>query len=445
MGMMIYLLKANVLLAVFYGFYRLFFTGDTFFGWRRAVLLLLMAAAVVLPLADIGGWVESHQATANLQEVYREVMLPTVTVTGEVARFPWLRLFSSLYIIGVAALLGRMAWQLASIVRLLRTTPEGATMQGEPLWGEVSLHYLSDATCPFSFFRWIFVNPKAQTEEQLQEIMIHERTHVEQWHSLDILLTELLTAFCWMNPFVWLLRREVRLNLEFLADERVVAAGSERKAYQYHLLGLAYGKNVATISNNFNVLPLKLRIKMMNKKRTNSWLRAKYLLLVPVVGVALVACNLDKKSAEPATAEEQAAQSDSAAGKPVMVPVVVDETPAQDEGQAAESVVEGKVFDVVEQMPAFPGGMEKLMSFLQNNVKYPKQAQEKGTQGRVIVQFVVNTDGSIDKPKVVKSVDALLDNEALRVVKMMPKWQPGKQNGEAVRVKYVLPVTFRLQ
>ena len=123
-------------------------------------------------------------------------------------------------------------------------------MQGEPLWGEVSLHYLSDATCPFSFFRWIFVNPKAQTEEQLQEIMIHERTHVEQWHSLDILLTELLTAFCWMNPFVWLLRREVRLNLEFLADERVVAAGSERKAYQYHLLGLAYGKNVATISNN---------------------------------------------------------------------------------------------------------------------------------------------------------------------------------------------------
>ena len=85
------------------------------------------------------------------------------------------------------------------------------------------------------------------------------------------------------------------------------------------------------------------------------------------------------------------------------------------------------------------------MSFLQNNVKYPKQALEKGTQGRVIVQFVVNTDGSIDKPKVVKSVDALLDNEALRVVKMMPKWQPGKQNGEAVRVKYTIPVSFRLQ
>ena len=85
------------------------------------------------------------------------------------------------------------------------------------------------------------------------------------------------------------------------------------------------------------------------------------------------------------------------------------------------------------------------MSFLQNNVKYPKQAQEKGTQGRVIVQFVVEKNGTISETKVVKSVDALLDNEALRVVKMMPKWQPGKQNGEAVRVKYVLPVTFRLQ
>lgn len=445
MGMMIYLLKANVLLAVFYGFYRLFFTGDTFFGWRRLALLVLMLAAVLLPMADIGGWVESHQATANLQEVYREVMLPTVTITGQEGRFPWLRLFTFIYIAGVTMLLMRMAWQLASIVRLLRTTPEGKTMQGEPLWGNISLHYLSDATCPFSFFRWIFVNPKAQSEEQLQEIMIHERAHVEQWHSLDIVLAELLTAFCWMNPFVWLLRREVRLNLEFLADERVVAAGSERKAYQYHLLGLAYGKNVATISNNFNVLPLKLRIKMMNKKRTNNWLRAKYLLLVPMVGVALVACNLDKKSAEPATAEEQAAQTDSTAGKPVMVPVVVDETPAQDEGQTAESVVEGKVFDVVEQMPAFPGGMEALMNFLQNNVKYPKQAQDKGTQGRVIVQFVVNTDGSIVEPKVMKGVDALLDNEALRVVKMMPKWKPGKQNGKAVRVKYTIPVSFRLQ
>ena len=431
---MVYLLKVNVLLAVFYGFYRLLFTRDTFFVWRRVVLLLMAAAALTIPLADLSWWVASHEQTANLAEVYQEVMLPTVTITGTEARFPWLRLFTLLYMCGVGVLLARLAWQLTTIVRMMRSAEQAAD----------KVFRLKDSTCPFSFFRWIFVNPQAQSEEQLQEIMTHERAHVEQWHSLDIVLMELLAILCWMNPFAWLMRREVRLNLEYLADERVVAAGSERKAYQYHLLGLAYGKNVATVCNNFNVLPLKLRIRMMNKKRTNNWLRSKYLLMVPVIGVALVACNLDKKTAEPATAEEQAL-GDSAAEKPLMVGVTVDGTPAQDEVQAEESVVQGKVFDVVEQMPEFPGGQQELMNFLMKNIKYPKEATDKGTQGRVIVQFVVDKDGSVVEPKVVKSVSPELDQEALRVIKMMPKWQPGKQNGEIVRVKYVVPVSFRLQ
>ena len=413
---MVYLLKVNVLLAVFYGFYRLLFTRDTFFVWRRVVLLLMAAAALTIPLVDLSWWVASHEQTANLAEVYQEVMLPTVTITGTEARFPWLRLFSLLYLGGVGVLLARLAWQLTTIVRMTRSAEQSAD----------KVFRLKDSTCPFSFFRWIFVNPQAQSEEQLQEIMTHERAHVEQWHSLDIVLMELLAIACWPNPFVWLMRREVRLNLEYLADERVVEAGSERKAYQYHLLGLAYGKNVATVCNNFNVLPLKLRIRMMNKKRTNSWLRAKYLLLVPVIGVALVACNLDKKTAEPATAAEQA-QADSAAGNPLMVGVTVD------------------VFDVVEKMPEFPGGQQELMNFLMKNIKYPKEATDKGTQGRVVVQFVVNKDGSVVEPTVVKSVSPELDQEALRVVKMMPKWQPGKQNGEVVRVKYTVPVSFRLQ
>ena len=129
----------------------------------------------------------------------------------------------------------------------------------------------------------------------------------------------------------------------------------------------------------------------------------------------------------------------------MLVGVTVDGTPAQDEAKAEGSVVQGDVFDVVEQMPEFPGGQQELMNFLMKNVKYPKVAQDKGTQGRVILQFVVNKDGSVVEPTVVKSVSPELDQEALRVIKMMPKWQPGKQNGEVVRVKYTIPVSFRLQ
>ena len=107
--------------------------------------------------------------------------------------------------------------------------------------------------------------------------------------------------------------------------------------------------------------------------------------------------------------------------------------------------VENKVFDVVEQMPSFPGGQQALMDYLSNNVKYPVVAQENGVQGRVVVSFVVEKDGSITDVKVVKSVDPSLDKEAARVVKSMPRWIPGKQNGSAVRVKYNVPVSFKLQ
>ena len=106
---------------------------------------------------------------------------------------------------------------------------------------------------------------------------------------------------------------------------------------------------------------------------------------------------------------------------------------------------ENKVFDVVEQMPSYPGGMGALMQYLSSNIKYPVIAEENGIQGRVICTFVVEKDGSITDVKIAKSVDPSLDKEAVRVVKSMPKWIPGKQNGSAVRVKYTLPVTFRLQ
>ena len=110
-----------------------------------------------------------------------------------------------------------------------------------------------------------------------------------------------------------------------------------------------------------------------------------------------------------------------------------------------EEVEEQQIFQVVEEMPEFPGGMGECMKFLGKNIKYPTISQENGVQGRVIVQFVVNRDGSIVDPVVVRGVDPYLDKEALRVISMMPKWKPGKQRGKAVRVKYTVPVMFRLQ
>ena len=180
----------------------------------------------------------------------------------------------------------RFFWQLVSIVRLrskCRTTDINGT----------KVYLLESDEGPFSFFNWIFINPTKHNRQETDEIMTHELAHCRQLHSVDILFTELFAIVFWANPFVWLLKREVRLNLEYLADNNVLAGGTDSKKYQYHLLGLAYRKNVATISNNFNVLPLKKRIKMMNKKRTKRIAKVKYALYIPLAAALLVVSNIE--------------------------------------------------------------------------------------------------------------------------------------------------------
>jgi protein TonB len=140
-----------------------------------------------------------------------------------------------------------------------------------------------------------------------------------------------------------------------------------------------------------------------------------------------------------AEVEETTIASTEELGQQVEIKYVA---PVEEEEEPEENVI----FEVVEEQPEFPyGGMSGLMQYLSKNIKYPPIAQENGTQGRVIVQFVVNRDGSIVDAKVMRGVDPYLDKEALRVIKMMPKWSPGKQRNKPVRVKYTVPVMFRLQ
>ena len=139
--------------------------------------------------------------------------------------------------------------------------------------------------------------------------------------------------------------------------------------------------------------------------------------------------------------DSQVEESTIQASDDTQAAVEVKYTPVEVE---EEEVEEQQIFQVVEEMPEFPGGMGECMKFLAKNIKYPTVAQENGVQGRVIVQFVVNSDGSIVDPQVVKPVNPYLDKEALRVVSAMPKWKPGEQRGKKVRVRFTLPVTFRL-
>jgi TonB family protein len=475
-----------------------------------------------------------------MADLYADIVLPEFTITPEQATSDWKTLL--LQTVGFAywgmviVLAIRFFIQLAGIIRLAFRCQKAKI-------GNTNVHLLRQASGTFSFFHWIFIHPTSHTEDELSEILTHEQTHANQWHSIDVLVSEIVCIFCWFNPFAWLMKREIRTNLEYLADNRVLETGHDSKAYQYHLLGLSHHKAAATIYNSFNVLPLKKRIKMMNKKRTREIGRTKYLMFLPLAALLMIISNIEavaRTTKEMAKDVIEAVEENLASNATTPEMEVATETapletpvPQQDkdklmnykgvvvdkDGKAVEgaeffidedhklpqgqSYITGKngnfsfkafdnakmiviwkkdgkmmglpvavnkennsnmkivmdrewlnppaddpdnpVFEVVEQMPEFPdGGMSGLMQFLSKNIRYPVNAQKNGTQGRVTVQFVVNADGSISNIGIIRGVDPELDGEAVRVISTMPNWKPGMQKGKAVRVKYTVPVMFRL-
>ncbi len=452
---MIYLVKINIAIIVLFGFYKLIFSNDTFFAWRRATLFGIYLTAILIPGLDFSHWVSSNTDMTFMADAYAENVLPEVSVSPR-ASDGWnvLTWLAWTYGAVVALLMLRFVRQLLSIAKLKK---DCATFE----LNGIRIHKLTKDEGPFSFFNLIFVNPEKHKPNELEEILMHEQTHCRQWHSADILFTELFAIAFWINPFTWLLKREVRINLEFIADNRTLATGFDSKQYQYHLLGLTYKKNVATISNNFNVSPLKKRIKMMNKKRTKGIGKARYALFVPLIAALLLVSNIETVAREMTRTVNNIpelsdlTQKVSNVFKKVQTEInttnatkTVAPLPTDNTTEAMKKADEEapgkpkKAFNCPEVMPTFPGNINV---WIMKNMTYPEQAVKQKQQGRVIVKFIVSETGEINNPEIIRGVSPLLDAEALRVVKAMPKWNPGKQNGKAVRTYYAVPITFKLE
>ena len=428
--MALYLLKVNIALAILYIAYRLLFREDTFFRLRRGALLSIYLIAFLSPLPDLSGWLSEQGNVSNLVGIYSELLPKETPLAADPAAdsFLWEELgwhvLQVVWLTGIALLLFRCLAELVTLVRLHRRCRK-VTRNGIPI---CLLPYEEE---PYSFFRWIFIPQTSGSETGIDDILVHEATHARQWHSLDILLGEAVCILCWFNPFAWGLKREIGINHEYLADEEVMRAGFNKKAYQYHLIGVKHPQlAIANLYNHFSVLPLKRRIKMLNKRRTRSVGKVKYLALLPLAAGLLLVNNIDAMAR--VVNEKVAAIIQPKPVETVAAPVAV--TPDDD-----------KVYEVCDEMPMFPGGPGALLQFIAKNVKYPADAIESKTEGRVSTCFIVEKDGSISNVEVLRSVSPSLDAEAVRVIKAMPKWTPAKDKGKVVRVKYTVPVTFRLQ
>ncbi len=428
----IYFLKVNIALAVFYITYRLIFHKDTFFQLRRFTLLAFFAIALIYPFWEIN---EQVKTSIDIQPI--TVNLPEILVSAsETAAFPWTDFLFYGYLSVGGLLLLRFVIQLSAIFRIIKDS-KTAIINGK------QVHLLKKQASPFSFFKWIFIHPQGYKEEEVHEIITHETVHQQQWHSLDVIICELFTAFCWINPFVWLLGKEIRNNHEYIADDAVVRSGFNTKNYQYHLLEFTNYKTTAVLYNYFNVLSLKNRINMMNKKRTNSSAKVKYLLLLPLT-VALV--FLGNNSAEASNlAKKTAMVSDNKSTLNIKIVDGPTESDNMSQDEKKYKTADGEeVLTVCDELPIFPGGMQKLFQYLGENIQYPEEAQKNEIEETIILAFFILKDGSVSEIKVLKGENELLKKEAIRVVEAMPKWTPGKQKGEPVNVRYVMPVSFKL-
>ena len=280
-----YFFQASLVTAAFQLFYKLLLRRDTFFKWSRSYFVFAVISSFALPFIDVSSLFQNSTPKVLIEYIPN---LSFADLQTSRQTDYWQLFLSSLLYAGIAVMFIRLMIQMLALKKLRRNK---AITQKE----NIKIVLLNEQVNPFSFFNEIYINPSLHSDQELEEIIKHEQFHVEQNHTLDILLGEFLTIVFWFNPFAWLLKNEMKQNLEFLTDKLVLQSGIDAKHYQYNLLKVSGLQNNIAAANHFHFLKLKNRIIMMNKKQTNPYHAIKYLLLVPVVTLLLMAFSERKQ------------------------------------------------------------------------------------------------------------------------------------------------------
>ncbi len=425
----IYQIKVGICLIAFYLLWKLLLSRETFHRFNRVALLTVMALAFVLPWVKLSLDVSTPVA-GGMVMLEEMIVTPTGAVQPHQVAQTWsvINIANVLYFIGVVSVL---VWLLHSQWSLHRLLKRG---RREQMPDGITLHVVLGDQTPFSYFRHIVINEQDYRDNP-REILTHEHAHISLRHSWDVLFVELVKLFQWWNPAAWLLCRELKQVHEYEADMAVLNQGVDAKQYQLLLIRKSVGDQLFSMANNFNYQSLKKRIRMMTMNKSSRWKTLRALAVVPVIALALLAFANTKSVAAVVVNQQSKVTPTSQVVKANAEAQVTDESAPQSK----------KVYRSVDQMPQFPGGEAGLMRYLQSNINYPANAAMNNIGGRVILQFVVEKDGHIGEVKVVRSIDPEIDAEAVRVVKSLPDFIPGRQDGEPVAVWYTIPVSFKVQ
>jgi TonB family protein len=427
------LLESTICLLVLYPVYWFFLRRDTFFQVNRFYLLAMVLFSILIPLLPLQ-WVPSGPPSAIVILLDPVLITPAKVQHTMSAHLQWIEIAAVVYLTGVLIFLLRFGLQLIQLYRITRR------------FGIRESHgqkvvFVDRGYSPFSFFNLVFINEDSIPEGSLPTILEHERVHIRQFHTLDMILVEVAAILQWFNPVIWLTGREMKIIHEYLADEGVLQTGISRSQYQQMILDETMGIQVNSLTNNFNVSLLKKRIYMMTKSKSGRWAKSKMLMALPVLAALLfllpassVSSSSDRDNAGTTQVASVLAQSPAAA------PISAGNEPQDTPKKSSEK----EIYANVEKQPQYTGGHDALIQFLVSNIKYPAEAKKNGIQGTVLICFIVQANGAITDVKVEKGIGGGCNEEAVRVVKLMPNWIPGQDKGKNVAVQCKLPITFRL-
>lgn len=448
----IYLIKVILISGLLFGYYALVLRNQRFHEWNRYYLISSAAVSLIIPFIRWSALFShfSHQPAYVARLHTFTTGAAGSATTGALSQQQWLELAYGL--VAMIFILG-LCGGLVKICSRIKT----GQRKKFPLF---TLVEHPKTISPFSFFRYIFWSDQLSiTSRSGEHILRHELAHVQQKHSLDKLYLEIITCLCWINPFFYLMRRELSIIHEFIADRKACAHNAPQE-YASLLVEQSLRPGNPLLTHAFFQKQLSRRVHMLIRENKNRFTYFKRLMAIPIT-LLVIFCFLYLQSdagsqnipllTEVSLNDLPLAQSIKQPDPTQGIASAADREakthhPATEENSNHEATsVANKIFTFVEKMPSFPRGERALLNYLKNHIRYPEAARKDGAEGTVVVQFIVGADGHIDH---VKSVGSLkghgLEQEAIRVVKAMPAWIPGSQNGHPVTVQYNLPVRFSL-
>ena len=410
-----YLIESGLSLCLFYGIYWTFLRRDTFFSRNRFYLTLTIITSMIIPLLSIS--IRQPTPIYSFEVLLDEAVIIPTTSSYDYSGFSLQNLLTWIYWTGVSLFFMKFLFHTGQILWLIRSY--GITRENG-----IRIVYLEKNISPFSFYNIIFLNRSLTGNDYREKIIAHEKNHIRNRHTLDLIVFEILTIIQWFNPIAWLYKWSLKEVHEFQADEAVISAGHDTLNYQELIISQVFGNQFFKVAHNLNKSLIKKRIIMMTKFKSSKIARYKVLLAIPV-GLLIIA--LFSFSGNPSETSNRI-------------------NPLFSNDQSSTEVQDTLVYFNADTMPKFQGGdVIKFRKYLATNLRYPKEARDKNISGKVYVQFIVTDQGKVSKVQIVRGVDPLLDKEAIRVVLSSPDWEPGIKNGKKVNIAYTFPVSFVLQ